>query len=143
MKFEEAMENLRDSKLLTRDEWKGKRIQLKNNHFYILNENFLLGVSTEKWDKNDEDILADDWKIVDQNDLKEFHLSINELKNLGVSQEAIDEFKKTLPLLGRLKGTEVIMDKDKLSLLSQAVPNSIVANFKPIDYSHLKNLNGK
>ena len=100
MKFEEAMCNLRDNKILTRLVWNGKRIEFKNNEFNVINQKPSVIVK-EKWNPEHDDIAAQDWTIIDPDDLKEFLLSANQLKELGIRQSEIDKlkgsFKKSLP----------------------------------------------
>ncbi|KUO66149.1 MAG: hypothetical protein APF84_12570 [Gracilibacter sp. BRH_c7a] len=94
MKFEEALKHLRENQLVSRAVWGDKWLELKDENFIIYTQNML----GESWEHKDEDIIAEDWKLFDCDDIKKFHLSVNELKGLGVTQEAIDTYRQTLPL---------------------------------------------
>jgi len=85
--------------------------------------------------------LAQDWKVIDPDDIEEFSLSINELKNLGVSQDSIDELRKknTMPLFGHL--SDLVIDKEKLqnfSLSQGVIPVDILANIKTPEFTFTK-----
>lgn len=89
MKFEEAMENLRQDKILTRKAWISKdllTLDLKNKKF-IKNK-------TNDYTPTTEDHLAEDWELVCPDEIVEFHISANELKELGVDETKIDELRK-------------------------------------------------
>jgi len=92
--FEEALKNLKDNKILSRSNWKmiNKRIELNNNQFNAITEKSPENTS-EKWVPDHEDILAEDWILIDPADIKKYHLSVNQLKSFGVSQESIDELE--------------------------------------------------
>ncbi|WP_139257308.1 Thoeris anti-defense Tad2 family protein [Desulforamulus aeronauticus] len=98
MTYEEAISELKDNKIIGRSNWDGKFVRCKNKEFEVITQKQPESIS-EQWLPGNEDIWADDWILIDPNDIKRFHLSVNQLKTLGVSQEAINELKKpdTLP----------------------------------------------
>jgi hypothetical protein len=100
MRFEEAIANLRNKKILTRVVWNGKQIEFANNQLNLITKK-PSSMLKEKWNPDHEDIVAQDWTIVDPDDVKEFSLSVNQLKALGVEQTKIDKlkgsFKNLLP----------------------------------------------
>lgn len=104
MNFEEALANLKIGKILTRKAWTDIRIHTSNNKIVLFKK-----YNNNQWEPKQEDILADDWEIVDPDDIKEFHLSVNELKELGVNEEAISELKdKFCSSIKKLVGSKLM-----------------------------------
>ncbi len=126
MNFDEALKNLRDNKVVTRSSWHGESLELKNDQFIVTTQKSPETIS-EQWNPKHDDLQANDWILIDPDDIKKFHLSINQLKSLGVNQEAIDELEKpdTLPTsTERTKELQGIVEKlfpDKKSLLKDTV----------------------
>lgn len=122
MNFNQAFENLKNGEILTRKAWVNKMIKTNNNQFVIWSNNPFDRSTT--YNCTDEDIFAEDWELVDPDDIKEFYLSVNQLKALKVSNEAIDELKNQLPKrLIDLCNSELIIDPDKLKEFISNPPN--------------------
>lgn len=114
MMYEDAIKNIKDNKIIGRSNWDGKFIKRSNNEFEVITQKQPESIS-EQWLPSNEDILADDWKLIDPDDIKKFHLSVNQLKNLGVCQETIDELEKPDLLQTSAERTKKIQDiVDKL-----------------------------
>ena len=124
MKFEEALQNLRENKILTRSNWHGRRLECNNNKFWVTYESMPVNESKE-WVPSQEDIWAEDWVLVDLDDIKTFHLSVNQLKDLGVSQEAIDGLENTKDkIMNKLfKDLDPSSLKDLQNISTLNVPN--------------------
>jgi hypothetical protein len=142
--FENALTNLKDNKILTRTEWQGKKwVELKNGKFIITTQKIPFENSSEQWNPTQDDMLAIDWILIDPDDIKQvYYLSVNQLKNLELSQNTLAELKnlgqinidelKPKPLHRLLDDNEAIkleFDKDKLQeILSQ---NNIMEKYRP------------
>ena len=92
MKFEEALAHLRNHKILTRIAWKDKRLEFEQHEFNIVTSK-PAERSKARWKPDHDDLAAQDWALVDPDDIKEFTLSVNQLKELGVKQSKIDSLK--------------------------------------------------
>lgn len=115
MNFEQALDNLRTGEILTRSTWVGKMIKMENKQFVIWGNN---SFDRPIYNCTSEDILAEDWEVIDPNNIKEFSLSVNELKNLGVSQEAIDKLKsEKVNILGVSSKLVDLIDPEKIKEL--------------------------
>lgn len=125
MKFEEALSNLRINKILKRKSWLDTMLHMKNHDIYQLGT-FI------KWDCKYEDVIADDWEIVDPDDIQEFQISVNDLKKHGVSDESIQGIKKDYSLISGLK-TIRLGEGEKISSLDLNIENLI----KPSQFNSL------
>lgn len=134
MKFEEALSNLRNGKILTRQNWQGRRLTFKNNNFNITTQ-ITSTNSTEAWNPSQEDISAVDWELINPEDIKEFTLSANELKSFGVSDEDISKLRnKTSEWLKEFTSLNNVKLLDSSNVDMQKIydytNNSLIDNFQ-------------
>lgn len=122
MKFEEALLSLRNHKILARTVWEGKWLELKNGQLImIIERSNSCRYYFREMNFESEDILAEDWTIVNRDslDIKQFFLSVNDLKSLGISQTTIDELIENQPTLGAIEINPRKEHEEKMELLGK------------------------
>ena len=100
--FKEVFNNLKNNEKISREKWGGKRY-LQLNEFQlsageILEFELMLNLKfkSSPWKESvsfNEDLLADDWKVVTEEEINFFLLSERDLKKYGVSDEDIEGLK--------------------------------------------------
>lgn len=94
MKFEEALTQAREGKYITRNGWDLKKQYLKMDKDSLLLMKIGDKFNLEKWNPSNEDVLAEDWTTITQEEINVFKISEAKLLELGVSKEIIEKIKE-------------------------------------------------
>ncbi|EHQ90195.1 hypothetical protein [Desulfosporosinus youngiae] len=127
--FSQALANLKIGEILTRKALVGKMIKMESNQFVLWSNNLF---NKPTYNFTNEDIMAEDWEVIDPDDIKVFNLSVNQLKDLGVSETDIDKLnvlKNTPSLPEHL--TNLLKDKDIKLDISSILENVKIVNTLP------------
>lgn len=87
-------EVLKNYEKIAREAWNCKKyVQLQDDRIKEHNLQPDLSFKEESWYKFDEDLIANDWKVLTDDDITFFTLSAADLKKYDVSNEIIEKIK--------------------------------------------------